>query len=129
MFDIRRKNKYNALLASLVSNFLTQESFERLKQNQPEFWEFPGARTLEILKTQKFRWNKKSLIIGIQDVLDALAGRKTRKLHGKKQVNKDPYIYDLMRCFEIGSSHNRPRGQLESMINKKIRELSVSAKG
>ncbi len=129
MFNIRKKNKYNALLAYLITNFLTQEVFNRLKKERSEFWGFLKYETIETLKREKFRWNKKSLIIAIQDFLDVHAGRVSNILHGKKEIRKDPYIFEVLKLLKIKYDPNQRREELERIINEKIEKLGIPAKG
>lgn len=127
MFDARRKNKYNAILSCLMVNFLTQDIFDRLKKNRPKFWDFLKYETVETLKMEKFRWNKKSLVVAIQDFLDARAGRISNILQGKREVKKDPYFFEMLELLKIDCSHNQKRNSrkvLEKMIDKKIKELA-----
>lgn len=127
MFNPRKKNKYNALLAYLMANFLTQKIFDTLKKDRQDTWDFLRVETIETLKEEKFRWFKKYLIIAIQDFLDVRAGRISNKFHGKKDIRKDPYIFELLELLEIKCTHNQKRNGkkvLEKMINQKIKELT-----
>lgn len=132
MFNIRKKNKYNTLLAYLIANFLTQQIFTRLKKERPETWNFLKYETVETLKQEKFRWFKKYLVIAIQDFMDIRAGRTTDKLHGKREIRRDPYIFEILELLEIKYSHSQKVNSkkiLEKLINRKIKKLGISAKG
>lgn len=127
MFNMRKKNKYNALLAYLIANLLTQDIFDRLKKDRRNTWDFLDNKTVETLKIEKFLWHKKYLVAAIQDFLDIHAGRTTNKLHGVKEIRKDPYIFELLKLLKIEGSHNQQinsREILENAINQKIKELT-----
>lgn len=129
MFD-RRNNRDRAIFEYLLARHLDQEKFDWLLKNRANDWaDFLDNETVETMKVKSEPWTKVWLVVGIQDLLDALAKRRTRKMHGKKQIRKDPYIYELLRLLKIEGSHNRPREQLESRINQKIEELKVSKSG
>lgn len=132
MFNPRKKNKYNKLLSFLIVNFITEDILNRLKKERPENWDFLRCETVETLKEEKFRWFKKYLVIAIQDFLDIKAGRKTNELHGTREINKDPYIFEIMELLKIEGTHNQKKNNkkvLEKQIYIKIRELSNVAKG
>lgn len=122
----RRNNRDKAIFRYLLANHLNQKIFNWLLKNRADEWEgFLGHETVKSMKVKDETWIKKWVIRGTQDFLDALAGRKTRQLHSEKQIRKDPYIYELLRLLKTEGSHNRPRVQLENLIDKKIAELNI----
>lgn len=128
MFNIRKKNPYNKLLSYLITNFLTQDIFDRLKKERPEVWGFLKYESVETLKKEKFRWFKKFLVIGIQDFLDIYAGRKSNKLQSKREIRKSPYVFEILKLLKIECTHNQKinsRKILEKAINQKIKELTA----
>lgn len=127
MFDPKENNQ-KTILRYLFAAFFDQKIFDWLLTNRSKDWVgYLKNESVASMKIKDEPWIKEFVIVGTQDVLDAIAGRQDTKDQSKRLIPKDPYLFQILDLLGIDYKPKQSREELEQIIDEEIKKLGILA--